>query len=378
MINRALDAITRADLDALVANRVTEGRTLEFKRDLPGGKDEEVKEFLADVTSLANTQGGDLIFGIEDDKGEATALPGVNVPDVDALLLRLENLLRDAVQPRLPVRMKWVTFSGPEGSLIIRVPSSVTSPHRVTYRGSGRFYHRNSRGKAEMDTHELRQAFTGTEELPRRLEELHRKAVNGVVERDLPFDLVTGPRAVLSVIPFSVFRDPRHLELSQERSVWPPFSSSIDWLHTLEGFLVFTVGDAETYAFALTHRAGYVDASWRIGRKREDERLIVWPYPVEATMRDLVRSAIEKLTSQGIEGPWMVALSLLGVKGFMLSFGEDWVQSGSKAAWRDVMHLPPVVLEEFSEDALMSIARTLFFGFGEERPTGKALGHGAR
>jgi hypothetical protein len=62
MIPKSLDEISGNDLDQLVEQSVPESTTLEYKRELPGNSDQDKKEFLADLTALANTQGGDLIF----------------------------------------------------------------------------------------------------------------------------------------------------------------------------------------------------------------------------------------------------------------------------------------------------------------------------
>ena len=62
MISGPLEAIGTDTLNRLIANGVAESRTLEYKRDLPNPKDKDSKrEFLADVTSFANSQGGDLL-----------------------------------------------------------------------------------------------------------------------------------------------------------------------------------------------------------------------------------------------------------------------------------------------------------------------------
>ncbi len=61
MIPRSFDDIDISDIQRLIDNQVAERRTLEFKRDLPGDTKDERKEFLADVTSFANAQGGDII-----------------------------------------------------------------------------------------------------------------------------------------------------------------------------------------------------------------------------------------------------------------------------------------------------------------------------
>lgn len=43
MIQRHFDAITIADVGALVENEVSESKTIEYKRDLPGGADKDKK-----------------------------------------------------------------------------------------------------------------------------------------------------------------------------------------------------------------------------------------------------------------------------------------------------------------------------------------------
>jgi predicted HTH transcriptional regulator len=65
MIPKEIDALTKQDIDALIANSVSEGRNIEYKEELPGGSDEQKREFLADASSFANAGGGDLILGAE-------------------------------------------------------------------------------------------------------------------------------------------------------------------------------------------------------------------------------------------------------------------------------------------------------------------------
>ena len=64
MIQKRLVDLAPSDFEALVANAVAESATLEFKRSLFGNNDADKREFLADVSALANSAGGDLIFGI--------------------------------------------------------------------------------------------------------------------------------------------------------------------------------------------------------------------------------------------------------------------------------------------------------------------------
>jgi predicted HTH transcriptional regulator len=60
---------TREDLERLVKDGVKESLTLDYKQSLALSKEDRKKDELCkDVTAFANSAGGQLIFGIEEDK----------------------------------------------------------------------------------------------------------------------------------------------------------------------------------------------------------------------------------------------------------------------------------------------------------------------
>ena len=78
MLPTDLSELTAADIEGLVESEVAESLTLDYKLKLPSGQSEEKREFLYDVAAMANSAGGNLIYGIaerrtEDDK--PTGLP---------------------------------------------------------------------------------------------------------------------------------------------------------------------------------------------------------------------------------------------------------------------------------------------------------------
>lgn len=186
MIEHPLDQISASDLATLIDAERSEGRRLDFKRDFPDSGDRAVRELLADVSSLANTDGGDILLGVEEDgNGVASTLSGVPMAGLDDALLRIEGQIRDCLDPRLPAfHIQPVPIGEGRAVVILRVGASLLAPHRVTHKGSSRFYGRNSRGKFEMDTGELRLAFAATDELPRKLRDLHARAVAATTGRD--------------------------------------------------------------------------------------------------------------------------------------------------------------------------------------------------
>src|SRR5258708_4648824 len=95
------DAISEADLADLIQAGVPEGLVIDYKRDPYGTSDGEKKEALKDITSFANSAGGHLIIGMDEASGVPTAPTGLPGVDPDALINRLESLVRDGVEPRI-------------------------------------------------------------------------------------------------------------------------------------------------------------------------------------------------------------------------------------------------------------------------------------
>ena len=162
MIRGLINDVDVETLRVLVADRVGEGKTLEYKREIPRGGDRERVRFLKAVSAFANTAGGDLLLGVEAVDGVATALPGVALDNPDGETLRLENMIRDGLEPRLPrVDILPVKVADHRYVPVLRVPRSWIAPHRI--RKNRELYARNSAGSYPLDVGELRTAFTMSE-----------------------------------------------------------------------------------------------------------------------------------------------------------------------------------------------------------------------
>lgn len=379
MLEHSIDAIDEAILQSLVYNQVAERRDLEFKRDLPGGNDEQVREFLADVTSLANAQGGDLIYGIADENSVAVDLPGVEVENPDAAILRLESSLQANVSPRLVgLRTHWVALANGRGAIVMRVPASLTAPHRIIFKNSGRFFNRNSRGKYEMDVHELRLAFTQSEQLPQRFRQLHAEAIEAAKGVDMPFALEAAPTAVVSVVPLGLFREERNIPITRDHAVVPVQFGGYSGIDMIEGVLMHAPVNAETGtvgAFTITHRTGRTDSAFVIGGVRQDnngkELRLVWPGAFEQGLLDMALATQTRLQQFGVEGPWVILTSVFNVKGFRMILGDGYP---TNVAFRDQMLLGQHVVERIEGASLVPIAEALWLLFGVHRPNGRQLG----
>jgi predicted HTH transcriptional regulator len=68
MLPLDFDSISSEHIRELFDNQVAESPRLEFKRNLLSKQTEERKNVLFEIAAFANTDGGDLVFGITDRK----------------------------------------------------------------------------------------------------------------------------------------------------------------------------------------------------------------------------------------------------------------------------------------------------------------------
>jgi hypothetical protein len=202
---RNLLETTEADIRSLIADRVQEGPHLDFKRDLPAAWDGSAKhELLADVTAFANSGGGDIIYGLdENDAAEASAVCPQVLGSVDQEVRRLQDFLLNLAEPRLPgvqVQAVQVTEGEKVGyALVIRVPQSWAAPHRV--KTNQHVYVREGLRKRPLDVPELRALFVRTESQSQRIRDFRSDRLAKVLTGETPTPLKDGPQLVIHAIP---------------------------------------------------------------------------------------------------------------------------------------------------------------------------------
>lgn len=135
MLPENLDDLKPPHIQALIDAEVAESLSLEFKEQLPTSQRDDKKEFLYDVAAMANSAGGYLVFGVADRRGPdkqstgiADGFSGMRLPNAQAEISRLANLIRDGIEPRLSGgTMQHVTT--PDGDvLVIRISRSWAAP----------------------------------------------------------------------------------------------------------------------------------------------------------------------------------------------------------------------------------------------------------
>jgi hypothetical protein len=210
------DEIWEAELQALVETGVPEGVALDYKRGPYGRGDVDVKEFLKDVSSFANSVGGHLVIGMDEVGGVATAITPIIGLDADHEVQRLESLMRDGIKPRISgIRSKAVPVAGGGFAIVIRIPKSWNPPHRVSARNTSRFYTRNSAGVHEVSVEELRVLFSVSATVQDRIRAFRRERLAKVTGGETPVALATNRgKLLLHIVPLLAFSPGRKLTCS--------------------------------------------------------------------------------------------------------------------------------------------------------------------
>jgi len=367
MIPKPLDRIESGDILALVANREEERRTIDFKRDLPGNADKDRNELRADVTSFANASGGDLIFGVAEEAGVATAVPGLPAVDADAVIRRIESVVQSSVDPRVPgVESRKIDMPGGAPVILVRVPRSWRGPHLVKINDTFRMFGRNSKGKYIFDATEIRSAFALSEQLPERIRAWRDDRLARVLGGDAPVPLKDGGRLFIHLAPLASFAG--HVELSaaelgRQQVQFPPPDAG-GWSHrvNIDGVVTFTGprGDAQqSNAYCQVFRSGRVEAvSARIVHERDTQRMVGSVWYEEAAIRSM-GSYLKGLKELGVQLPIVVLMTMSGAKGAWLAVSQRLMDWDSHAIDRDMLILPDVLIETYDAD-VATLLRPVF------------------
>jgi hypothetical protein len=362
--------VSEAHLQALIDDKVGEGgRRIEFKREI-GTNDEKKREFLADVTSFSNSAGGDILVGVAEKDGIADSLDGIASSAVDSEVLRLENAIRDGVEPRIPgLSIRPIEIRGGERSvLVIRIPRSWASPHMVTFRGHSRFYARNSAGKYALDVSELRAAFAASETVRERLTNLRVERISRIATNDAPIRLFDAPKTVLHLIPLSALDPATRYDVAELTDYSSPHFSPLTgsaWNLRInfDGALAFAPGDERgDQSYTLAFRTGVIEGVEAFMLRRRDQtggQHLIPSTLFEQTLIKALDRYMRLAADIGAPLPYVVALSLLGVRGLEMAVNTRFFRDGLVPIDRDNLILPEVYVEDLEQPGDL-ILRPLF------------------
>lgn len=362
----AIEAITEADLGQLVNDGVTERKTLEYKRELPGNTDHDRKEFVRDVSSFANALGGHLLYGVREENGRPTELCGVEVPNgnVGAVVTRLDNMIRDGIRPRLTgLEFGSVTLQSGRFALILRIARSWASPHMVTSQSEGRFYSRNANGKYPLDVDELRQAFTMTASIRQRARTFRADRIAAIENGELPVKIGRTPIFILHILPADCMVEDRYIDIGgldrdvTVSEIFPARSSRI----TFDWHGVSFYPSSLTVPCLTFFRSGGAELASPLPLNAQSDNAI-FETDFERDAVELCGKVIAVQQRLGLAPP-LIMMSAINVRGRDLNISHLNNRWGNgHPIQKDPLLIPEVSVESFTAN-LEAVIRPVFDGF---------------
>lgn len=387
MLKSKLEEITINDIKSLIENKVCENRNLEYKKELHIDNDKNKKEFLADISSFANSYGGDIIFGIEEDNEEKIPcnMNGIEFENEDTLIRSVEELIRQSIQPKiLNIRCKVLDLQNGRCILIIRIPRSTIAPHRIIFKNSNRFFARNSMNKYEMDVTDLREAFNSGLSLERRIEEYTENRYYEI-ECNKYNKLIDGmPVFVVHYIPeeslnsgadkFSIHEMKKHLRTINADA----FGYGYSWQVTINGVKMEHKENNKS-AYAIYKDNGIIEKATTVFFRKNYKFTEVSPnitlnylhgnFLVDKLIEDY--EDVKKYYSYiGIETPIIIKCAIINGEGYTIPT-HDFFDILGKID-RDIIYIDSVLVEDLDEKAenvLKPIFDSIWNSCGYERCT---------
>ncbi|MGH6790813.1 MAG: AlbA family DNA-binding domain-containing protein [Pseudolabrys sp.] len=354
--NIGFENISERDLIEQVTTGVPEGVLLDYKRDMYGRSDADAKEFLKDVSSFANTDGGHLIIGVDEAAGIPTAVSALN-GDPDQDLQRLENLARDGIEPRIAgLRMKALPISGGGYVLILRVPKSWNPPHRISARNTNRIYGRNSAGAYEFSVDELRVVFTLAASALDRVRAFRAERLAKIDSGEAIVTLAQNcGRLVLHLVPTASFGLRSQVDLEKayaaQQLLRPMGAMGYTPCINFDGFSNLHHGaDGNCWSYTQVFRNGAIEAvKVRVVSDLQAGNLWIPTLDFDRWIFEQLPNYLAALQSLDVPPPIILMITLQGVRGARLGVWPTPLDD-LPTIDRDVLELPEIIIEQYGTD----------------------------
>ena len=382
------DDIAAEDVQRLVTEKTAECKTLEYKAALTINTQDEKAEFLSDISSFANASGGEILFGITDERdgNSATGVPGkivgLKLDTTASECNRVEQLIRDGIQPRLPalqVKAIEIPESGP--IIVIRVGKSWISPHMVSYANRTRFFSRSSMGKVQLDVQQIGAAFAEQRAIGERLRNWKADRISKAVSGTGPVEL-HGSRLLFHFIPASAIAEdvvalPRVFDQNDLQST-PNLLMNLSTeskRYNADGLLfVSYMAKQNKQSYLQVFKTGALEYGDNYVLNWDNDSSTIPGAVFEETIVETFQNALRLLSMLNASEPVHTTLTLIGVKGRDMAQRRVPVNFNnfSHSFDRDVVFTPDVQIRDTSEtrpfvETLLPIVNSVWQAAGKEK-----------
>lgn len=228
----------------------------------------------------------------------------------------------------------------------------------VTLGGLSRFYSRNSAGKHQLDVGEIRAAFALSDAARTRLQNFRIDRLAKIAADETPIALSRSYRTVLHVVPLTAADGANQIDaaaaVGNPQHFRPLYGSGWDTRLNFDGALAYAPyrDGSQAGSYTQLFRNGAVEGVESVMLRPEDSGR-AHPIPsllLERTLIEGLRLYLALLQQLGVEGPYLVGLSLLDVRGQTMALSQGrHAYLDTHPIDRDDLVVPELLVEDLSE-----------------------------
>src|SRR6266496_3510732 len=146
LLGAPISGVSYDQVAAVAEVQVGEDFDLDFKRGPYGNSDRDKRELASDVAAMANTAGGLIVLGMEEDD-QARAVQAAEMPVDDREVNRMLQIIAAGIapMPACDIRILENPDRPGTGFILVAVPRSTMAPHAVLVNESLRYPRRHGR-----------------------------------------------------------------------------------------------------------------------------------------------------------------------------------------------------------------------------------------
>jgi len=351
-------------LESLIKNGIEENIHLDYKEQL--GSNAEIAK---DLSSFANSDGGNIIYGIREVNNRPTEIIPINQPN---LREKLDQIARNGIDPSLDVRIFpiHVNIEGNEGQIfLIYIPRKYPILHQAVKRA--KYYKRTEFTSSPMSNFEIETAFKLVYNYEERINSLFQNRLHELNSGEYHVNIPSQTRMLIHMISIDALETNRSLNLGIVFSEFdnylkPPgctFGKNIE--RNLHGLLVSCGPEpfSDNYVgYVQLYRIGMIEAidsslmkptEQLHGRHYNKPVKILGMWYLEKNIIDSCKMYLKTLEKIGAGLPIFLYISFTHLRGYKISlvpYKDSFISRDSDITKRDEILLPRIKIDSFKID----------------------------